>query len=559
MEGPPVSDEARATERPATFREVFANREYSAVFAAFGLSWFGDYLAKAAVTALVFERTNSVGLSAATFALSFLPWVVGGPLLSALADRYAYRRVMIVCDLIRMVTIALVAIPGMPVEGMLVLLFLTSLGNPPAQAAKSALMPLILDRDRLVVGLALNSSSGQAAQIGGYLAGAAMAPFYPELALLIDAATFALSAVLIRFGVRYRPPAIPPTERRHLLRETGEGFRLVFGTPVLRAIAVIVFAVMLFSIVPEGLAAAWAADVSDDGVTRGLSQGLIMAANPVGFILGGLLISRLVGPTRRQRLVRPFAILAPLSLVPALLDPSALGVALMAAVCGFAVAGMMPTANGLFVQALPHGYRARAFGVMQSGIQVMQGLAVLGTGVLADIFEVPLVVGVWSLAGVGLLFVISAWWPSPQRFARAIAAVAQTSGTAAGHPARQLATAESAPTRVTGDRPGRHNAGGAHRADKRRSARATTPASSHRVDDDPNAGPVDAAHPLPAEGPNAGPVDGPASAEQRAGGRGPAFPPAAAGAGAGAGAGAKGVNGSHRTGERTDDVAARSS
>jgi MFS family permease len=434
MEGPPVSDEARATERPATFREVMASGEFRAVFTAFGLSWFGDYLAKAAVTALVYERTQSVGLSAATFALSFLPWIVGGPLLSTLADRHRYRTVMIVCDLLRMSTIALVAVPGMPVEGMLLLLFLTSLANPPAQAAKSALMPLMLTGDRLVVGLALNSSAGQAAQVGGYLAGATMAPFFPELALLIDAATFALSALLIRLGVRDRPPAMAATERRHLLRETGEGFRLVFGTPVLRAIAMMVFAVMLFSIVPEGLAAAWAADVSSNDAEQGISQGLIMAANPVGFILGGLLISRLVSPSRRQSLVRPFAVLAPASLVPALLHPPAIGVALMAAVCGFAIAGMMPTANGLFVQALPHGFRARAFGVMQSGVQIMQGLAVVGTGLLADVFELPDVVGIWSLAGVGLMLLVSARWPSPGRFAQAIAAASRATPGSAGRP-----------------------------------------------------------------------------------------------------------------------------
>jgi MFS family permease len=422
-----VSDETRATERPATFREVFASTEYRAVFSAFGLSWFGDYLAKAAVTALVYQRTESVALSAATFALSFLPWVVGGPLLSALADRHRYRTVMVICDLLRMCTIALVVVPGMPIWGMLVLLFFTSLANPPAQAAKSALMPLMLTGDRLVVGLALNSSSGQAAQIGGYLAGAAMAPFLPEVALLIDAATFGVSALLIRFGVRDRPPATSATQRRHLVKETADGFGLVFGTPVLRAIAVMVFASMLFAIVPEGLAAAWAADVSAEGAARGFNQGLIMAANPVGYILGGLLISRLVSPPRRQALVRPFAILAPASLVPALLHPSAIGVAVMAAVCGFSIAAMMPTANGLFVQALPHGYRARAFGVMQSGLQITQGVAVMGTGLLADVFELPDVVGVWSLAGVLLMLVVTAWWPSPQRFAQAIAAAASRS------------------------------------------------------------------------------------------------------------------------------------
>ena len=112
--------------------------------------------------------------------------------------------------------------------------------------------------------------------------------------------------------------------------------------------------------------------------------------------------------------MRPFAVLAPLALVPALLDPPPLVVALLAAVCGFAVAGMLPMANGLFVQALPHGFRARAFGVMATGVQVIQGVAVLVTGLLAERFPIPMVVGVWSAAGVVLMAVAALRWPSRQ-------------------------------------------------------------------------------------------------------------------------------------------------
>ena len=64
----------------------------------------------------------------------------------------------------------LVAIPDLPVPAMLVLLFAATLANPPSQAAQSALLPLILTGDRLVVGLSLNSSVGQAAQVVGYVA-----------------------------------------------------------------------------------------------------------------------------------------------------------------------------------------------------------------------------------------------------------------------------------------------------------------------------------------------------------------------------------------------------
>ena len=62
--------------------------EYRAVFAASALSWIGDYVAKAAVTVLVYQQTESVALSAAAFAISYLPWLIGGPLLATLAERH---------------------------------------------------------------------------------------------------------------------------------------------------------------------------------------------------------------------------------------------------------------------------------------------------------------------------------------------------------------------------------------------------------------------------------------------------------------------------------------
>lgn len=419
-----MSDEA-AAERSVSFGEVLAQRQFRAVFLSCALSWVGDYMAKAAVTVLVFTETRSVALSAASFALSYLPWVLGGPVLAAIAERHPYRRVMVLCDVVRMVLIALVAVPGMPVPAMLVLLFLTMLANPPAQAARSALAPLILDRDQLVVGLTVLSTTGQAAQVIGYLAGAALAAVNPAYALLIDAGTFAVSAAIIRWGVRYQPPAALADRRKHLLVETAAGFRVVFGDPVLRSIAVLVFGVTLFAVVPEGLAAAWAADMAPGGEHRGLIQGMIMSASPVGFVLGGVVIGRWTRPDVRRALVRPLAVLAPLGLVPAVLSPPPVVVALLGMVSGFAFAGLLPTANGLFVLALRHGYRARAFGVMQGGVQLTQGAAVLITGLLAERFALTMVVGVWSAGGVLLMLLLTRRWPTAERLDAAIAAAAQ--------------------------------------------------------------------------------------------------------------------------------------
>ncbi|GAA3780677.1 MFS transporter [Micromonospora maritima] len=432
-----VSDERPALEGPATFRDVFGQSEFRALFAANVLSWIGDYLAKAALAVLVLQETKSVALSAAAFAASYLPWLIGGPLLSALAERHRYRRVMVLCDLIRMALMVLVAMPFMPAWAILVLIFVATLANPPSQAARSALLPHILEGDRLVVGLTASTSAVQAAQVVGYLAGATIAALNPSTALLINAATFALSALLVRFGLRDRAPALAPAHRSHLLRETAEGFRIVFERPVLRAIAVLVFSAMVFSIVPEGLAAGWAAQRTGGGMDTGTAQAVIMAANPVGYVIGGLLIGRLVGPARRLRLLPPLAVLAPAALVPALLDPPPVVVALLAGACGFAVAGIVPVANGLFVQALPDGYRARAFGVMASGTQIIQGGAVLVTGALAERYAIPTVVGLWSAAGVLLMLVAAVTWPRPATIQAAVETARAESSAARSHtPAR---------------------------------------------------------------------------------------------------------------------------
>jgi MFS family permease len=446
------ADVVTERDRPVTFRDVFAVREYRAIYASLLVNWVGDYLSKAAVTVLVYQQTNSVLYSAAAFAVSFLPWVIGGTLLSALAERYPYRRVLIISDLARMVPIALLLVPHMPVAAMLALLFLASLGTPTTQSARSALMPLLVGRDKLPTAVTINQTTGQAAQVFGYLAGAALATaISPRVALAADVVTFALSAAFIAAGVRERPAAWTRAQRSHLLRESGEGFRIVFGQETLRAIAVMMFVLTMFAVVPEGLAAAWAAQGNPDATARGLDQGMIMAAGPIGYVIGGLLAGRLIGPARRDRLIRPLGVIAALALVPAIAGPPPTVVAALVAVSGVAQGGLAPTLNGKFVLILQHGYRARAYGVMQAGLQLSQFAAVIVTGLLADRFRLPLVVGLWSIGGTLVMAVLAARWPRKETFAAAMEAAAASQppppapATPVEKPAAPVATTSATP------------------------------------------------------------------------------------------------------------------
>jgi len=393
--------------RQVRLADIAAVGEYRAVLAAAALSWAGDMLAKAALTYLVFTETSSVGWSAATFAIGFFPWVVGGPLLSAYAERHPFRRTMVGCDLVRMATIGLVALPGLPVTAMLALLFIASLFTPPFESARSALVAQTLSGELYVAALAIQGVVYQAAQLAGYLLGGVTAAASPRLAIGIDAATFAASALLIsRVGTR--PSPMTERHRSNLLREATEGFAVVFGRPALRAIALMVFTVATFTILPEGLAAAWTAQLGGGPV----AQSLLMAALPLGGAAGGLVIARLVPPPTRLRIIRPLALAAPALLALALASPPYPAVLALAVISSFTATGTAIACNGIFVRLLPDACRARAFGIMQGGLFIVQGTAVAVAGVAGQGVPVPTVVGGWSLLGVLIMASICLTWPN---------------------------------------------------------------------------------------------------------------------------------------------------
>ncbi|MGX5657521.1 MFS transporter, partial [Geodermatophilus nigrescens] len=205
-----MTGEAGGGERPS-FRAVFAVPEFRPLFGTYTLSTIGDELARVALTVLVYQRTDSPLLAAVTFGLSFLPWVVGGPVLATIADRFPRHRVLIVSDVVRAVLVGLMALPGLPLWALLALLLAVSLCAPPFESARSALMADVLDGERYAVASSLTNTSSQLAQVIGFVgAGALVGLLDPSAVLLLDAATFAVSAVWLSAGLQRRPAPAPP-------------------------------------------------------------------------------------------------------------------------------------------------------------------------------------------------------------------------------------------------------------------------------------------------------------------------------------------------------------
>ena len=296
----------RAPEAWSSYREVFAIGEFRALWSAQVLSFAGDQFAQVAIAILVYGRTHSPFLTALAYALTYLTPIAGGPLLSGLADLFPRRRVMIVCDLFRVGTVGLMAIPGLPFAALCILLFCTVLTGVPFSSARAALMPDVLPGEMFVLGSAIGNITYQASQILGFVAGAAVvAVLDPHKTLGIDAVTFGLSALILT-GVRSRPaPGRAGAARASLWSVSADGVRIVFGSRLL--LTLLLFGWLAgFYIVPEGLAAPYTRSLHGNALT----VGLLMAAVPLGMVIGAFVISRIAAPSARMRMMGWLAVLS---------------------------------------------------------------------------------------------------------------------------------------------------------------------------------------------------------------------------------------------------------
>jgi MFS family permease len=385
--------------RPATYRELFSERQFRALFAAQAISLTGDQLARVAIASLVYARTGSAFVTALIYAVTYLPWLIGGPLLGGLADRFPRRTVMVACQLASTVLVALMAVPGMPLVALAALLFVVILAESPFLAARASLLVDILPDDRYVLASALNQLTIQGTQVVGFAAGGALVHLIgARRSLLVDALTFLLSAALVRFGVRVHRAVATVTQLGNSWDRMKSGAKVVFGDPRLRGLVLLGW-LATFWVVPEGLAAPYAAGDST-------AIGLLLAAQPVGSVLGGLVLSRMVRPTTRLELMGWLAVLSCLPLLLFVLTPPIPVAVALLVVSGIGTTYNLP-ANAAFMQALPAERRGQAFGLVAAGLVAGQGISIAVAGACAEVTSPGVVICVAGVLGVAAALSLS--------------------------------------------------------------------------------------------------------------------------------------------------------
>ena len=289
--------------------------QFLRLWAAETISHFGSSITGIALPFVAITLLNAGPLEVAILNLAdFLPFLLIGLLAGALVDRLPRRAVLIGGDLGRAALI--LTIPIAYLAGLLTLTQLIVVGFSVGvltvffDVAYQAYLPSLIGRKDLVEGNSkMEFSRSAAGLLGPGLGGLLVDVLRAPVAMLVDAASFLISALFLA-SIKDRPEpdtadrdvisqshpadgASQPPGRSALRREIAEGLRFVFGHPVLRTIGSATATSNLFSSI--GGAAFMLFAINE----LKMSPALIGAAFSLGSI-GGLVASLVAGPLSRR-------------------------------------------------------------------------------------------------------------------------------------------------------------------------------------------------------------------------------------------------------------------
>jgi MFS family permease len=213
------------------------------LWAASTISYFGSFITRTALpfAAIYLLSAGPLEISAIR-SVEMVGWLVFGLFAGAWVDRLRRRPIMIVADLGRAVlhgSIPIAAVMGLlGLPQLIVVAFFAAAFSTFFNTASVAYLPTIVERAKLIGANSALSASISVAEftgfgVGGFLVQILTAP----IAIAIDAATFVVSAILRATIRRPEPPRPAVVDREPILDEVRAGWRVVAGSPILRAVA----------------------------------------------------------------------------------------------------------------------------------------------------------------------------------------------------------------------------------------------------------------------------------------------------------------------------------
>ena len=211
------------------------------------ISVFGSMIGGTALdfTAILFLGATPVQLGVLS-AMKIMPGLLAGLFAGVWVDRLHRRPLLIAADVGRalvLATLPLAALLGaLHITQVYVVALLISVLTIFFDVAYQSYLPTLVSKRELLEGNSKLSASAAVAEFGGFgVAGALVQALTAPFAILIDAASFVVSAVTLGMIRTREAVMVPATEavEPNLYGEIGEGLKTVWGQPLLRASAAV--------------------------------------------------------------------------------------------------------------------------------------------------------------------------------------------------------------------------------------------------------------------------------------------------------------------------------
>ncbi len=359
------------------------------------ISYCGNWMLGIARPVIVYEMTGSTLATGAIVLAGALPSILLSSFAGVFVDRWERKRTMVIVNsLLGLSILPLLLVRS--ADHLWIFYVVTFVQSTLAQffaPAENAMLPLLVDEQRLVSANALNSLNNSLARllgpaIGGVLVSAAGL----SAVVLVDAATYWVAALLLLLITVTSQPVAAVTHAAtglgKLAQEWRAGLRVVQSDRLLR----VLFICAAIMALGEGAVGALFVPFVIDVLQRQADfLGWLQSAQAVGGLLGGAVIGW-IGPR-----TAPLRLFIVGSLLFGLIDltifnftAAAPGLALIL----FVVVGLpgvaLTTGYDTLIQLrTADAYRGRVFGSIET---VMALFAIIGTGIAGALGEL---IGVW--------------------------------------------------------------------------------------------------------------------------------------------------------------------
>jgi MFS family permease len=377
-----------------TYREVFAVPEFRPLFTAICVRTAAGTLEGLALATLVYSATRSPLLSALAMFGSSFAQVIGAATLLSAADRVPPRQAMVAIGLIFTAGTLLMAVPGLPVSGLLLVTLAMGLASSAGGGIQWGLVTEIVPADLYILGRSVFNMSVGVMQIAGFAVGGALVSLAsPRGALLVAAALYLASTIAVRVALAPRPAR---AAGRISVSETLRVNARLWAVPARRYVYLALW-------VPNGLIVGCEALYIP--YAPGWASALFIGA-ALGMLAGDTVMGRFVPRHWRHRLATPLRLLLAVPyLVFVLRPPAAVAVA---AVClasvGYSASLLL---QDQLVAVTPESMRGQALGLQSSGMLTMQAVGAAVAGALAQWLPTATTMTVTAAASIAVTLALT--------------------------------------------------------------------------------------------------------------------------------------------------------